>query len=316
MPTRNVPLIYLDQNIFSTMLQPERGQFRRVFQNLPARLVISDTHFREMRGRPRDYADLLNSFDCHLLVQQIEPGSSECLANRATLIELHNALSHLEDQQIFAPIRDGFEDLFGLFHYWMGADRSLEYPQAMQRTRGRLKASLSAILTDVPALLVADILKQVDAVETSPFPGDMKKIWQGMDMQISAARTGDPMRDMTPLERVDFVLSKLPGDERAQFLQQYPFQFATARPLTVGELAGLSLAFFTMGAVKTKGIISGNRSERRFAAQMRDTHHIEAAAYSDAFLTADQDAAILAAMTYAHAGVATEALIYRAHPTR
>lgn len=316
MPTQKPPLVYLDQNIFSWMLDPAHAQLRAAFQRLPAQLVVSDTHLREMRGRPREYAELLESLNCLLLVQHIDPNSVGNLLNRASLVKLDGAFERLADHQKSQAFYDGYEKLFELLRYMMGGDQALDHKEAMRGIGSGVKEGLTSLLADAPDDIVAIKLTQVDEISDWSYPGDITEIWQTIDRQISATRTGDQMRHISALERVDFVLSKQPDEDRANFLQQYPFQFATARPLTVGELAGLSLAFFTMGAVKTKGIISGNRSERRFAAQMRDTHHIEAAAYSDAFLTADQDAAILAAMTYAHAGVATEALIYRAHPTR
>jgi len=130
---------------------------------------------------------------------------------------------------------------------------------------------------------------------------DVSETWKALDDQVSAAREGDPMRDMDPIEKVRHVLSKLSEIEKFGFMDKYPEKFAQLRNLETGDLSGFAFALFGMGLTKRKGKFTGPRKSQNFAAQFRDAQHIEEASRCDCFITFDKDASVLAASTFAYA---------------
>ncbi|MDO6589397.1 MULTISPECIES: hypothetical protein [Rhodobacterales] len=144
----------------------------------------------------------------------------------------------------------------------------------------------------------------IDGLRDVDFEGG----WGRIDPLVKEARHGDPMRDMHPIQKVDFLISLLSDKERQGFVETYPKNFAANRLLENGELAGFALALFGMGLTKNKGEFTG-RKQREFRSQLRDTQHIEEASRCEVFVTFDKEAAKLARSVFAYAGFATEVVL-------
>jgi len=94
-------------------------------------------------------------------------------------------------------------------------------------------------------------------------------------------------------------------------VELFPKKFALQKVLENGEMTGFAQTLFSLGLTKRKGIFSGSRQEKKFAAQFRDAMHIEEASRCDYFITFDQGASELAAASFAYAGFITRTVLLK-----
>ena len=275
---------------------------------MPHRIAFSDVHIAEMRSNYKEYSTLLNELDAVFV------------RNPGQIHERYDPISSLdpaEPEERFAnyfelsTANEAFDAMLAPMHHFMGGRREKSMDQVAAETEGAISNSLINLLGFEPDGNSGEISNALKSGTKSLASIEVSEVWQTIDAQVSAAREGDPMREMDPVEKVHHVLSKLGETDRRGFIEEFPEKFAQLRVLKTGELTGFAFALFGMGLTKRKGKFSGPRQTQKFAAQFRDAQHIEEASRCDCFITFDRDASELAASALRYAGFPTQILLLK-----
>lgn len=304
------PLLYLDNCVFSSMLEPSGRELKEFFRDFPCLVVYSDIHLLEMQHNAVQYCNLLTELDAVFVrnpsdtryhpISSIEPG------------EPHIRFSHHSE---FASAFATLEAMLYPLRYLLGSRRDVEMEEVARVTGARMKSSLSDLFATIgegefkglSSIFNADI----DEITTEMQALDVSKNWDKLDAQRRRARNGDPMRAMTSIEKIGHLFSTITESERAEILGMFPENFARIKNLCNGDLAGFVMLLFALGLVKGKGVLAGKQQERKFSAQFRDAMHIEEASRCDCFITYDKDASDLAAATFSYAGFPTKSVLLK-----
>lgn len=281
---------------------------RENFTSFTHRIAFSDVHIFEMQGNHEEYSTLLNELDA---VFVRNPGQINRLYNPISSLDPAVPEERFAENFKFNSAYNAMEAMLAPIHHVLGGRREISMEQIADEAEANIAKELKQLLSSQSDGDHTEIWKSLEKTTASLASIEAAKGWQKRDAQVSAARLGDPMREMDPVEKVHHVLSKLDETERPWFTELYPEKFAQLRVLKSGELAGFALALFAMGLTKQKGFFTGSRQEQNFAAQFRDTRHIEEASRCDVFMTYDQDARELAASTFAYAGFPTKTILLR-----
>ena len=308
-------IAYLDQNVYSKLLDADIAPWKDVLRQAGLRFAFSDVHLYEMRNRPADYARLLTELDAVFLRN---PSAEHNIHARISCIEPGDAARRFAEHQESSGIWDAFEAMLGPLHHLCGGQRDRDMQDIAHETETTMVEHLLSRLPAEDAQL-RDAFRLSFAGRIAQSTDELGKIdpaedWEKLDALRDHARRGDPMRNMRALEKVHHLLSGLPEEERKAFVELYPEKFAQTRSISTGELVGLSMALFSMGLVRLKGYFGGNQQHSKFASQVRDARHIEEAARCDMFVTFDKDAAELAEATFAYAGLSTKTLVLQRPP--
>ncbi|CUH86040.1 hypothetical protein [Thalassovita mediterranea] len=299
-------VLYLDNCVFSELLKPGAIAMRRNFSALPHRIAFSDVHITEMRNNHEEYSTLLNELDA---VFVRNPGQVHERYDPISALDTAVPEERFANYFEFSPAYEAFDEMLAPMHHLMGGRREKSMDQVALETERAITNSLMNPLGFEPDGNSGEVSNALKSGTESLASIDVSEVWQTIDTQVSAAREGDPMREMDPGEKVHHVLSKLSETERRGFIEEFPEKFAQLRVLKTGELTGFAFALFGMGLTKRKGKFTGPRQTQKFAAQFRDAQHIEEASRCDCFITFDQDASELAASTFAYAGFPTQTLL-------
>ena len=301
-------VLYFDNCVFSELLKPDAAALRESLATFPHRIAFSDVHICEMWRNHEDYSALLNELDA---VFVRNPGQAH---NRHDVISsLDPALpeERFADHLEFLPVYNAFEAMFAPMHHLLGGKRDKSMGQIAKETEAEISVALKQLLNTEPGNDFTGLYDTLEETTECLASIEVSDGWTKIDAQVAAARQGDPMRAMNPLEKVYHVLSKLDETERQKFIEEYPEKFAQLRLLNTGELTGFASALFGMGLTKQKGLFSGPRQKQKFAAQFRDAQHIEEASRCDWFITFDQGASELAASTFAYSGFPTQTVLLK-----
>lgn len=305
-------LLYLDNCVYSNMLAPSRKWLQRAFVNFGHRVSFSDVHLHEMQNNSDEYAKLLEELDA-IFVRN--PGESDNRFHPLSSYDLGEPYQRFSEYRDFAPAFSAFEAMLSPLHHMLGGQRDTDLKIIADTTGTRIKSAIEELFSSIEVGRSGAALKEFNAKidATSDMVRDInpEESWEIFDSQIRSAREGDPMRNMQPVERVNFLLSCLSSQERDELKGLFPEKFAQKKCLEVGDLAGFSLTLFSLGLTKRKGIFSGPRQARKFAAQFRDFLHIEEASRCDIFVTTDQGAFDLSAATFAYAGFSTQSVLLK-----
>ncbi len=297
---------YFDNCVFSEFLKPDAKIRREDFTSFPHRIAFSDVHIHEMRGNHEEYSALLNDLDAVFIRN---PGQIHERYHSVSSLDSAEPEERFADYFKFMSAHDACETLIAPIHHLLGGKREISMNQIADEVDAEISKVLKQLLSAVPDGDQAEFWRSLEETTKGLASIDASNGWQRRDALISAARLGDPMREMNPIEKARHVISKLDELERRCFTELYPEKFAQHRILKTGELAGLAFALFALGLTKQKGIFTGVRQEQKFTAQFRDARHIEEASRCDVFLTFDHDASELAASTFAYAGFATTSVL-------
>lgn len=307
------PLAYLDQNVFSNMLKPEVTKFDDIFSKIGLSVAFSWVHLFEMRHNSGDFGALLDQLGAEFI---LPPDPESPTSGKRT--EKGNAVQRLAEFTANGGAVEAFEAMLASLHHTMGGQRE-KTPQeiaveiqtkidllALQPLRREIadEPMITAIFEPKLHEMDASLVAATDTIGTrQPEEG-----WALMDQKWASARHGDPMRNMDPLQKVDFLLGLLPAREREAFDDSFPRNFAKNGRFEAGKVSGLAMGLFGLGLTERKKIFSGARQERNFRAQVMDTLHIEAASACETFFTFDKGATDLARATFAYAGIPTVVL--------
>lgn len=305
-------VLYLDNCVFSTMLDPKHEQIRRAFANCYHRIAFSHVHLMEMHGEISEHAQLLEELDA-LFVRN--PGEENKVYHPICSLDLGDSRSRLTDHREFAPAYAAFEAMLSPLQHWIGGRKDKELEDIASETGDAIKKALNELVSPfinmLPPNAGATLKMGVDqtTVELGMLNARESSDW--FTAQAQQARTGDPMREMDPVEKVEFIFSFLSPDELQPLQSMFPRSFAQKRILNSGEVAAFASTLFAMGLTKRRGIFNGPQQEKKFAAQFRDALHIEEASRCDVFVTIDQGAAELAASTLSYAGFSTNVVLMK-----
>lgn len=302
-------VLYLDTCVFSELLKPDAIALRQLFGASPDRIAFSDVHIAEMRANHKEYAILLNELDA---VFVRNPGQVHGRHDRIS--SLDPAVPEERFAKFFdnSPAYEAIFEMLAPIHHVMGGMREKTMDQVATETEGAVLNSLIKLFGSEPVGNLVDLSTALKRGTESLTSINVTEIRKAVADQFSAARVGDPMREMNPIERVHHVLSKLDQEGKRCFVDKYPEKFAQLRVLETGDLSSFAFALFGMGLTKRKGKFTGPRQSQNFAAQFRDSQHIEEASRCDCFITFDEDASVLAASTFAYAGFPTQTIILNA----
>lgn len=301
-------VLYLDNCVFSELLKPDATAMRRGFGALPHRIAFSDVHIAEMRTNHEKYSTLLNELDA---VFVRNPGQVHERHDRISSFDPAVPEERFANYFEFSPAYEAFTEMLAPLHHLMGGRREKTMDQVATETERAVANSLMNLLGSEPAGNSVELFNALKSGTESLTSINVPETWKAVDDQVSAAREGDPMREMDPIEKVHHVLSKLSKKEKCWFVDKYPEKFAQLRVLKTGDLSGFAFTLFSLGLTKRKGKFTGARQSQNFAAQFRDTQHIEEASRCDCFITFDQDASALAASTFAYAGFPTQTILLK-----
>ncbi len=272
------------------------------------RIAFSDVHIHEMWTNQEEYTNLINELDA---VFVRNPGQ---LHNR------HNQICSLDPAQPeerfatyleLSSVYDAFEAMLAPIHHFLGGFREKSMIHIAKETQDEIAEALEHLFHEHPHSDSSGLHSTLKEISMNLSSIDVTEGWRAIEDQVLAARHGDPMKEMDPIEKVKHLLSKLDETERCKFEEEYPEKFAQVRGLETGELTGFAFALFGLGLTKRKGVFSGPRQAQKFAAQFRDAQHIEEASRCDWFVTFDQGASELAASTYAYAGIGTNTILLK-----
>lgn len=303
-------VLYLDNCVFSRMLEPESIGFRKAVASLPHRVAFSNVHIIEMMNNSDKYTELLEELNA-IFVRN--PGDEHNRYHPISSLDLGDPYQRFADHVEIAPAYDAFEAMLSPMQHFLGGQRELEMAQIADTTGARIKSSLGKLFISIDSEFL-----DVSATLLHPQIDDTTKIisglnvedsWKKMDAQVKAARDGDPMRNMGSAEKIEHLISSLDSADKDAFIAKFPRNFAQQRILENAELTSFAFTLFTLGLTKRKGVFSGPNQERKFAAQFRDAMHIEEASRCDCFITMDKGAFELAAATFVYAGFTTQAIL-------
>lgn len=303
-------LLYLDNCVYSKLLEPNSEKLRRNLSNMPHRVAFSEIHLIEMQGNRDAYTKLLDDLNA---VFVRNPGAAENRYHPISSIESGDASRRFSEHFEFAPIFDAFEVMLAPLQHFMGGRRGCELQEIADSTADGIKASLKDLFSSVSVdnfeAMMEIFAPQINEARKSLLSVNVAAGLRRIEAHLKVARDGDPMRDMQSSEKVDYLFSILDETEREELEQLFPKHFANHKILNNGEMAGFAFMLFGMGLTKRKGIFSGSRQEQKFAAQFRDAQHIEEASRCDLFITFDRGASQLAAASFAYAGFPTRAFL-------
>lgn len=303
-------LIYVDNCVFSDMLELCGDEQKAKFLQCPHRIAFSDVHIFEMKSRPDCYAKLLTELDAVFIRN---PGAGFMRYHPIVSVEPGEPYQRFIDQKDFDGAFDAFEALLAPLHHFMGGRRENNLPQIVESTNEKVTTSLLEMLESVGVSSLDKLSTLIDA-QVREAGESMKGLdpsigWCMIDAQRKSAREGDPMRNMTPIEKIDHLLSCLEPKDSDAFRSSYPMYFAQRGGLDAGVVTGFAMALLSIGLIKAKNIFSGSQQDRKFRAQFRDCRHIEEASHCDYFITRDNDAHILAEATFAYSGFDTRSVL-------
>lgn len=304
--------LYLDNCVYSNMLDPSLKWLQRGFANSGHRVAFSDIHLREMQNNSDEYAKLLEELDA-IFVRNAAAGENRY--HPISSLDLGEPYRRFSDYRDFAPAFAAFDAMLSPLHYLLGGQKDACVDRIADSTGTRIKSSIDELLLSIGEDLTGGASEEfeakIDAASNIIRSLDPEESWKFFDSQVKIAREGDLMRNMQPIEKVNFLISCLPSSQQDELKELFPEKFAQKRNLEVGELSGFSMILFSLGLTKRKGIFSGPRQERKFAAQYRDAMHIEEASRCDCFVTLDQGAFELSAAAFAYAGFNTRSVLLK-----
>ncbi|SEQ49136.1 hypothetical protein [Thalassovita taeanensis] len=305
-------VLYLDNCVFSKILEPGNAGLRRYFSNIPHRLAFSDIHLTEMRGNRDEYAKLLDDLNA---VFVRNPGAIHNRYHPISSLDSGEPFRRFSEHLEFAPAFDAFEAILSFMQHLLGGRRESKMQDIAVSADARIKSSLAELLSSATGGvfegMIANFYPRIDEVTQNISSLDVDSGWRWIDAHARVAREGDPMRDMHPLEKVNYLFSLLDPTESMQLVELFPKGFARHKVLKNGDMAGFAFMLFSLGLTKRKGIFSGSRQEKKFVAQFRDAMHIEEASRCDCFITFDQGAFELASASFAYAGFSTRTILLK-----
>lgn len=306
-------IAYLDTCVYSYLLEPEFVGLRRTLRDMPHRVVFSDVHLAEMKGEVDGYSELIEELGA-LFIRN--PGVTNNQYHPIACLESADIETRFKEAASWGKIQQAYEEMLHPMHHFLGGRRDLEIQDVSEDAADKIQELiLDYIVENVPAEHRASIDLELDRIHEaskSMEELDVDEVWLICDAQVKAARQGDPMRNMTPMEKVQHLFSSLSPSDYKGVTTSFPPRFAREKILEVGELTGFAFMLFSLGLTKRKGIFSGSAQERKFSAQYRDCRHIEEAALCNDFVTFDHGAAELALVTYAYSGFNTRSVLLEA----
>jgi hypothetical protein len=305
-------VLYLDNCVFSAMLDPNYANIRQTFANCQHRIAFSDVHLMEMNGEISKHAQLLEDLDA-IFVRN--PGEQTNLHHSICSLDFGEPRRRLSDHREFAPAYSAFESMLSPLQHWTGGRRERNLQDIASETGDAIKEAISELFSPFSSLLPEHVRSSLNEEADQTTEGlkllDAENSSDWFLAQAQKARAGDPMRAMDPVERVEFLFSLLDPQEVRDIEAMFPRNFAQKRALHSGEMAAFASTLFVMGLTKRRGIFNGPRQEKKFAAQFRDALHIEEASRCDTFVTLDRGAFELAASSLAYAGFSTGVVLLR-----
>jgi hypothetical protein len=303
-------LLYLDTCVFSNLLDPKYAGLLNALRKLPHRIAFSNAHIAEMQGNAEGYGRLLDDLDA-LFVRN--PGDSSGHYHPISSLDPADTASRFYDSDLLGFINAAFAAMCIPLQHFMGGRREQDIDKIADLTHATMKANLEELLcagtegliTRLPERSYQQLCETTELIRSM----DVLDGWRQIDSQLKSARNGDPMRNMSSKEKVEFLFSTVDAQMRLKFEEMYPKNFASKRALEVGEVGGFAALLFSLGLVKRRGIFSGPSQEKNFVAQQNDFAHIEAGSRCDVFLTFDKGASELAAASYTYAGFPTVAIL-------
>lgn len=295
-------VLYLDNCVFSKMFEPEYQFLKRAFLKLPHRVAFSHVHLNEMKGNHEAYSELLCELDAVFIVNSGASGACRSISS----LEIGDPFQRFSQHLELAAAEEAMMAMLLPFQHLLGGARDKGMQTIADASAKQIEDSLVQYLSESGIDPQNFDFSQLDEVSKNLKSIDVQEFWNWGDVQFTAARSGDPMRDMSAVEKVNFLFSLLLHEEREALVQHYPVNFARERAFDCEDLIGFSFLLFQLGLTKRKGIFSGKHQERKFKAQFQDVRHIEAASRCNAFITFDKGAFELASVIFGYSGISTE----------
>lgn len=297
-------VIYLDNCVFSKMLEPEYDFLRQEFSKIPHLLAFSDVHVFEMKDRAEESAKLLDELGAVFVRNPSAPN------NYHPISCLDQGEPHLRfKQHDYIATLEVFESMLSPMHHLLGGRREENLQEIAVAVGEKVKLHAQSLFAplkgEIPELDLTSLYQRIDETTKEMAGLSLDDGWRQINDGIALARRGDPARHMDSEQKARYFISRLDPTAREQFEEMFPFGFARKCSLKNGEVAGLAFALFSAGLARRRGIFSGKKQERKFSAQFRDALHIEEASRCDFFVTLDQGAAELASASFAYAGFPT-----------
>ena len=299
-------LLYLDNCVYSHFLDPKLRELKHGFLNCGHRLAFSPVHLTEMAQNQHKYAELLAEIDA-LFVS--DPGAINGRYNNVAALESANPHQRFEENRAILPSTRAIEEMLAPFHHLLGGLNDKSFEEVVRSTTRKLESYVAQELQNSevspPNQFHNELQRKLNDGMNSLLRADFEKTRTAVKSQVEAARIGDPMRNMDPISRVDFLFSTLQREQETAIKDVFPINFARKNPIEKGDITSFAFMLFSIGLTKRKAIFSGPHQQKKFAAQFRDAMHIEEASRCDFFITFDAGAADLAAATFAYAGIPT-----------
>lgn len=289
-----------------------------VFREHGAVYVYSDVHVEECRAfnEPEQYVRVISEVDGYYIQRTERSGQlREARSNMAEELILSDTdfaskcLALLNNQMVLSQYVLG----------WLG---ELEAKELMRELEADIDLWAEEVERETLGLLTASSTRQQLLDPLLSLDLDKLKL-EGLEQQPQTERDWNQrfstIDKLGADEVVDFILSEI-DDEAAQHLRgMFPKGvWPNSAYQEPGALTGLAFFLFAHGVGRDSKVKRGRQPNRRkrFQAQFRDCRHIEEAAGSDLFLSADAGAIKLAQAAYAYAGVSTlakQVLIVQTH---
>ncbi|MEX5561978.1 hypothetical protein SM764_01030 [Pseudophaeobacter sp. 1A16562] len=299
---------YLDNCVYSKMLEPDFDWLLNSFLAGDNRVAFSDVHLEEMQDNCANYARLLQRLDA-LFIRN--PGVLHGEYHHICSLDECDIERRFIEHADFRTANQALYAMLAPMQHLLGGQKDATISDIAEGTASEVSDLLSQLVGDhvdkISRSAVREKIKAALAGSSEKLTSiDAEKSRLIVETQFQATRHGDPMRDMDPTEKVAHLFSTLDEESRDEIEEKYPLHFATKRPLASGELTVFSFLLFTLGLTKRKGKFSGTRQLQKFAAEFKDAMHIEEASRCDFFFTFDEDASRLAASALSYAGFPTQ----------
>jgi hypothetical protein len=167
-----------------------------------------------MVGNQDSYSELLNHLNA---VFVRNPGQNDGKYHPIASFDSAAPEERFSDYRDFSSIYDAFEAMLSPLQYFMGGQREANIDNIVSGTEEKIVNSLTEtgifesepLRTETTDALAAasDSLRSIYAADS----------FQRIERQFNAARHGDPMRNMNPIERVNHVVAMLDEQEKRHF---------------------------------------------------------------------------------------------------
>lgn len=312
--------VYLDQNIISELRagkshrDPILWSIRQL-QEAGATIVYSMTHIDECRAsdQPHSFIEALNTIDAHLLKRE----GADCAEISLWPAQAAEFLIGVDDATDEAAHQ--MNNFLKFLHFTAGWLDELEASSLLNEVITSFEMFWEELLREVPSTIKLQLEAKNNEMLSCARDVPLSQLKDEGSTHLKTLRAELPQSyaqlDAVPAEDlVEFLFCRLPQEDETAIRLTFPKGFwAKVENREEGQIVGLALLLFHMGAVRDNRVWTGPIASRHkhYLGQFRDGQHIEEASRCSLFATFDQRAARLARAVYSYAGATTEVALLR-----